>query len=286
MRLVPTSVLLIVLSTLVSAQTEKLPDILKPDAESEAYAQRMGAKVFKLLPYKMFNKWPPPESTKDEDQPLGIRGGGANYSFSTGFYSFNKNPEIRLEDKQLVSAGVPEITFFADLGKRDLSTIDSKSAEADYFLAYKVPKYWKDFPAERLKFSKGVMGGLLTLSSEVFFSSGNSYLLRAIRVEKTDITVVLQILRIDPDGSLTIAWKKLAEVPSPMILYMPDEELQAKVDAIIAEEHLVCDRVVVKDNHLYFLVPPKDRGKKDDSLLEHLLKDRGIRYRGSGGELH
>src|SRR5438128_10365366 len=102
MRIIPLCVLYIGLCLVTLAQSEKLPDILKPDAASEAEVQRIGGKVFKVVPRDMF---PDPldlsYSYKDEDNPIGIRGGGAYFSFSSGLHSYNRTPQIGLEQGNL-----------------------------------------------------------------------------------------------------------------------------------------------------------------------------------------
>ena len=72
MRIVSLCVLFIFLSSLTLAQSEKLPDILKPDAESEAEAHRMGVSIFKLVPRNTFpNSLDPSLQYKDEGNPIG-----------------------------------------------------------------------------------------------------------------------------------------------------------------------------------------------------------------------
>ena len=95
MRLISTIALLFLLSSVTFAQNENLPEILKPNAASQAAAQRLGAKVLKLLPYKVFNKWPWRESVKNESNPSGLSGGGSFYSFTNQSHSFNRKLEIR-----------------------------------------------------------------------------------------------------------------------------------------------------------------------------------------------
>ncbi|MGE3466597.1 MAG: hypothetical protein AB7J13_06655, partial [Pyrinomonadaceae bacterium] len=69
-------------------------------------------------------------------------------------------------------------------------------------------------------------------------------------------------------------------------LYMSDEELQEKVNAIAAEGHINCDPVVVKNNHLYYIVQPGVRERSAaNRQLEAALNRKGIRYRGAGGQL-
>lgn len=67
---------------------------------------------------------------------------------------------------------------------------------------------------------------------------------------------------------------------------MSDEEMQVKIDSIIAEEKIVCDKVIVKDNHLYYTVDPAQIGILNrNAPSEQALARRNIRIRGSGGSL-
>jgi hypothetical protein len=271
MRFVSVSVFLFLLSSFAIAQPENLPDILKPDEASEVEGRRIGAKVFKLLPPEIYPNVP--GTTKDQDNPLGIRGGGSFYSFSTGSHSHNNTPQIRLEQGLLVTYILSGISLFRDLGLRDLEDINSKSPDAELFLTYKPPKLWADIPDEHKRIEA-------RSQRYVRATVGNSYVLRSIIWERFDISVAFKILQKDTDGSLTIAWKKLADFPKPIVLYMPDEELQSKLDAIILAENIIGYRVFVKDNWIYTLGPVYYSEKFQRSL--HRMQ---VRYRGAGGVL-
>lgn len=280
MNLIFTTVLLVILSIGAFAQTEKLPEILRPDAFSESEALRMGAKVFKLVPNGMF-KDPDPDTFKDKDNPIGIRGGGHVYSFLNESHSFNKYPQISAESVR----GEIEINgygrgVFTGLGSRDLADIDASLPEAGYCFSYKLPKLRKDL-IEQDKVLDAVRSGPLMHWEHGSLSVGNTYIVRTIELERFDAVFAIQILRKDLDGSITIAWKKLAEFSIPFVLNMPDKELQEKVDAVIAEEGLVGVRIIVKDNHLHHLGP----NYNDSYKVERYLTERGIPYRGSGGDL-
>jgi hypothetical protein len=267
-----------VLFTLAQAQTEKLPVVLQPDLASELEANRVGGKAFKLLPRKMFPDVP--DSYKDKDNPLGIRGGGAFYSFSNESHSYNRNPEIYGGDNDVSSLGSPMggISFFADLGPRDLASIYESSPEAEFFLSYKPPLLRKDCQHERDVLYKRKIGNIPILQ-QVRITYGDVYLYRSMTWEHADIVVAFEILKKDLDGSITIVWKRLATLPVPIVLEMPDQELQEKVNALIAEKHFAGSTILVKDNWLYSLGPVYD----NDAFIENELSRRGIRFRGAGG---
>src|SRR6478672_7251150 len=236
MRIVSLCVLSLYLSSLTLAQPEKLPDILKPDAESEAEAQRIGANVFKLVPWGMF-----PDSLdtilqyKDEGNPIGIRGGGAFYSFANGLHSYNKIPQIALQHENLITGFAGNnFGFLVDLGPSDLQDIET-SPGANFFVSYKLPLYERDLKIGSIH-GQRVDELAMTLQGYLPAKIDHSYLLRAIDWDQADTVVAFKILKIDKNGSLTIVWKKIADLPKPHYLYMPDEELRQKVEAVIAEE--------------------------------------------------
>jgi hypothetical protein len=83
------------------------------------------------------------------------------------------------------------------------------------------------------------------------------------------------VLKVDKDGSATIAWKKLADFPRPFFLFMSDEDLMKRINTIIARENLFGIEITIKDNWLFL------RGAVAKlNRLHSVLKNNGIRYRG------
>jgi len=273
MKTILLCVLFVLSASFVFAQTEQLPDILKPDAASESIAQQMGAGVFKLLPRGMYRD--AEDSYADSDNPIGIRGGGSYYSFSTRSHSYNKQPELNLEQGHFSSgfAGY-NFGFLTDIGPRNLLGVDSNSVEASVFLSFKLPQFEQDIRNEIVAIHGKQMGAMTTYRS-LPAVVGDTYLIRAINWDRSDIVVAFQLLGIDANGSATIAWKKLAAFEKPFYLYMTDEELREKVSGVIAEEKLSDIEFTVKDNWLFV------RGSAPSlNRLNRALKNRGLRYRG------
>jgi len=278
MRIASLCVLFIFLSSVSLAQSEKLPDILKPDAESEAEAHRMGVSIFKLVPRNTFpNSLDPSLQYKDEGNPIGIRGGGSYFSFATGFHSYNKIPEIELQ-RGTLSTGFAgyDYGFLVDVGLRDLQDIET-SPEAKFFLSYRPPLYKDDIRKERDDVRvRRVEEPAMTLRSSFPVIIGDTYLLRAISWDEADIAVAFRVLKIDDDGSATIVWKPLAKFPKPFFLFMPDEELRPQIGEVIAEEKLVGIEFTVKDNWVVYI-----KGSYANiNSLHRALDSRGIRLRG------
>jgi len=269
----------LVSSRIASAQTEKLPVILQPDVLSEGEAKRVGGKVFKLVPRSMFPDVS--NSYVDKDNPVGIRGGGSYYSFTTESHSFNRIPQICMSGYIGLQEGWAGVSLFSDLGVIDLGSINSSSAEADQFLSYRPPLLLRDFIKERIDLSRHdepkfkITGHIRTITI------GHVYLYRSIIAEKADVVVALQIVKRDADDSITIIWKQLAEFPPPIVLEMSDQEMQKKVDTIVKAGNFAGDQVVVKNNHIYFLGPNFEL----DPQIENAVIKSGLRTRGFGGDL-
>jgi hypothetical protein len=279
MRLILLCVLSVILTFGAYSQNNQLSELLEPDPSSVAEAKRMGAEVIKLLPRGFFKDLSSSDN-REKDNPVGVRGGGAYFSFATGSHSYNETPQIELQNGHFSTgfAGM-DYGFFVDLGEMELASLDPTSREALYFLNYKSPVFEKDIRLEHGSVHGKRIGEFTTygaLSAVV----GHSYLLRAINFGEADTLVAFQVLKIGADGSTTIAWKKLAEFGEPYFLYMPDDELRVKVSAIIAAEKLTGIEFSVKDNELY--MKGSAAGLKN---LNRALSRNGIHWRGATVEV-
>lgn len=266
-------VLVILCSSILFAQSEQLPDFLKTDTASESEARRMGGQVFKLLPRGRFDD--PSYSYTDKENPIGIRGGGAYFSFASGSHSYNKIPQITLTNGDFCSGfGGYDYGFFTDLGRQNLSDIGAQIPEVKYFLSYKPPLFEKDLRQEQISMRRKRVDQI-TLLQCVPAVIGKTYLLRAINWNEADTVVAIQVLNVAEDGSVIIAWKKLLEITKPFYLFEPDEDLEKSVTELISEEKLFDIQVTVKDNWLFF------RGTvKSLNAVNKALSQSKIRYRG------
>lgn len=229
------TVLTICAAFLVSpAQNGKpLPGELQPDPTSIEKAREMGVGVFKLLPRGMFSE--PFNSYNDSDNALGIRGGGAFYSFSTQAHSYNSTPEIMLEKGSLSAGGFAGLNygFMTDLGKIELSEVSS-TPELEFLLGYVPPVREIEIRSEQRRRHR-LKVGELNFSSYFPAAEGHTYLLRAVSYEKADKLVAFRIMKMDEDGSLTIIWKAIKDFGAPKYVSTEDEELGQKVKEVLAE---------------------------------------------------
>ena len=252
------------INTVARATDEKLPLLLRPSDYAVNRAKEMGGEVFKLLPFRFRD-------------PTGLN---HYYYPSQGSYSFKNRShgshQITYLDGEFRTGGPWDFGFFADLGERDLREVDSSSPDAKYFLSYKPPYLDPDIrrEIERLNDTKEAD---IRLTRSVAVHAGHTYLLRSIDFDQADTAVVLYVLEISTDGSITIVWKKLADFPVPPKLFMSDEEMQKKVDAVLAELQIRGLQIKIEDN---MLIPIGVDVDQAFDRFREALHERKIQYRG------
>lgn len=247
------------LNTVARAKDDKLPAHLRPSDYAVERAREMGGEVFKLLSLDV---------AYDRGSSF-----GAYYSFKDRSYASYQFSFLRGE---LKVGGGWSYGFYTDLGVREFRELDRTSPEAGYFLSYKPPKLEPDILGE-IERLKDVKVDGVRLTRRVGVRAGHIYLLRSIDFDWADTAVVLQVLEISTDGSITIVWKKLAEFPQAIKLFMPDEEMQKKVDAVLSEIPIRGLKVKIEDNRL---IPMGVDVDQEFGQLKEALHERKIPYRG------
>ena len=248
------------LNTVARAKDEKLPLLLRPSDYAVNRAKEMGGEVFKLI------------SLEEAYQ----RGS----SFGTYYFFKNKSygPEqVGFLRGDLTVGDAWNYGFFADLGQRDLREVDRTSPEAAYFLSYKPPRLDPDIRSE-IERLKDINVDGVKLTRRVAVRVGHTYLLRSINYDYgSDMAVVLHVVESSTDGTITIIWKKIAEFSQPIRLFMPDEEMQKKVDAVLTELQIRGMKVKIEDN---MLIPMGVDVDQEFGQLKEALHERKIPYRG------
>ena len=162
--------------------------------------------VLRLLPRETYNG------------KLSIPGGGAYFSFTRLTHDYGYGSDIELSQKSLSSgfAGC-DFGFFANLGNVEIETLNEQSPSLQFLLNFKPGA---DEPSIRKQQALISSDGLS--SEEIQFprriknpQPGQTFALRSINFDHSDSLVVLKIIRIDGDGSLILAWKKLKSFPVP-----------------------------------------------------------------------
>jgi hypothetical protein len=246
MKLFSVVVPFVLLSSVMFGQTTSLPDILKPTLADESEAQSLGVEVFKILPRGMFQG--PFNAYKDEENPLGIREGGAYYSFTTRSHSYNKTPQIGYESGELQTgfAGL-QYGLILDLGKEPLIKVSVETNGVRFLANYQTPKLVADIRKEQAKRGNYEADGLV-YTSHLPAIAGHSYVLRAINPGIVDKLVVLNILRKNDDGSLIILWNPLKDFETSWPLHQTDDELSRKIAAMLNDAKFANVHYEVNEN--------------------------------------
>ena len=182
-------------------------DFLAPDAADVSEAEKNGFEVFRIMPRGKLN------------EKVGIRGGGAYYSFKTKSHDYDDTPQIQLEQNNL-SVGFygASYGFISDLGNLPLSSINKDTAEVFPLLNYQPSQIESEVRAEYRNFYSRQNVNGVNYTKTLPATIGHSYILRAISFDEADTLVAFKIHRKDSDGSLIIFWKKLKEFEKPTLL--------------------------------------------------------------------
>jgi hypothetical protein len=166
--------------------------------------------------------------------------------------------------------------MMTDLGTYSIADIDASQPEAAYLATYRPPKLEKAIREEYQNLQNRKIDGLV-YNRSVPAIDGHGYLLRAISFDEADIFVAFTVIRTDSDGSVVIAWKKIADFSKPIMLYQSDEELKTAIDKITDERKLNAMVWAVKDNVLIIRGHPK---ADELNLLLVALREKNLRVRG------
>ncbi|MEP6849607.1 MAG: hypothetical protein ABI999_12185 [Acidobacteriota bacterium] len=209
MKVILVALLLLLISVFASAQKTKLPEILQPGELAVLEAAQLNAGVFRILPRERYEA--DMLSYNEEYSPLGIRGGGAYYSFSASSHSFDATPELGLEKGEL-SVGVNGFDFgmLTDLGAIPLQSVSLATPEAQAMSAYAPPA--DEVDARELKRKPLAVHGF-SFGRREKVVVGHTYLVRAIAYDEADILVTFHVFGTAEKGAYDIIWLKIKDFP-------------------------------------------------------------------------
>jgi hypothetical protein len=189
--------------------------VLKKGLLAPAEDDRQAAAEFLKQPDTGLIRLMPRESFDGQvyhiDSPITIRGGGAYFSFARLTHVYGWGSDIALErDRLSVGFAGADYGMIADLGTVPLDEVTVEYPAAVSIANYKAPFHENDARREARRFANGgIKVNGLTYSSRVLPKIGNTYLLRSIVYDRTDVLVAFNVVRKDSNGSLIIAWKLL-----------------------------------------------------------------------------
>ncbi|MFI5175126.1 MAG: hypothetical protein ACHQKY_09735 [Terriglobia bacterium] len=150
------------------------------------------------------------------DQVLPIVGGGAYYSFVLHTHEYGHGSDISLEQSKLEVgfAGI-DFGFLTDLGNTPIEQVGLDHPALQYLNSYVPPAVDANARAEQQRAGTGFTVASYYYRDTLPATPNTTYALRSISYQLSDVLVVFRIVRIDSDGSVILAWKKLATYAVP-----------------------------------------------------------------------
>jgi hypothetical protein len=162
--------------------------------------------MIRLLPREVFQ------------DKLTIRGGGAYYSFARLTHEYGFGSDIELQNNQFsVGFAGADFGFITRLGKIPIEEAVLDHPAAQFLSTFAAPTAEPGARDEQKRASTGFDVNGFTYQNRVKFKNKNSYLLRSVGYEVSDLLVAFRIVSQDVDGSVVIVWKILKRFPVPSL---------------------------------------------------------------------
>ncbi|HVQ38479.1 MAG TPA: hypothetical protein VMS31_13145 [Pyrinomonadaceae bacterium] len=184
------------------------------EEDGQAYAEFLKQPhtgLIRLLPREKYES----EAYKKNEKTLAIRGGGAYYSFVRLTHEFGYGSDIGLESDYLSMADHGMLTKLGDVS---LGEITFEQTGARFIATYNPPGEESKARLEYRRFGDGA-----TIDNELYqrrvpVEVNQTYLLRSISYDRSDVLVAFRTVRKEADGSLIIAWKLLKSYPKTALI--------------------------------------------------------------------
>jgi hypothetical protein len=189
---------------------EKEAAFLAPDpgdlAKFAVFTTHWDSGVVRIMPREKFGS------------SLSLREGGSYYSFAGLHHEYHYGVDLSLTQSTFSTgfAGA-NFGFLTVLGDVPLETVTLESAGVRSLAIYTPPQYEPDARVEQNRFQKNFAEGDLRYVNRVAATVGQSYAVRSINYNESDVLVAFRVVRQDADGSLILVWKMLQRYPGPRL---------------------------------------------------------------------
>ena len=173
--------------------------------------------IIRLLPREMY------DGAANTKRGLAINGGGAYYSFILKTHEYGRGSDIQLAQEHLsVGFAGADYGLLLILGDISLDQAANDHAATRALLDYTPPTKEAEVRAEFRKLWQGLELTGFSFKSRLPATVSNTYLLRSISIDDSDVAVAFRVVRKDTDGSLILIYKVLKTFPKPTMERAPD----------------------------------------------------------------
>lgn len=189
---------------------QKELEFLSPSAEDRAqfaeFLLQRDTGLARILPREKYR------------EKLNLREGGAYYSFTKLSNSYDRDPQIGLEQESLSTgfAGA-DFGFLASLGDIPLEGVALDHESVQYLAAFVPPTVEPEARDQQRRTGAGFQIGRNRYKRTLPVMVGGTYILRSISYERFDVLVAFRVVRQDTDGSVILLWRKLREFSTPYL---------------------------------------------------------------------
>jgi hypothetical protein len=158
------------------------------------------------------------------DGKLSTRGGGAYYSFTNRTHEYGRGSDIELQqDSLLVGFAGADFGFMVGLGDMPVENVSEESEAVQFMASFQTPSVEAEARASHGQFAYGGghQVGQWTYINRLPVTVGQTYALRSVNYEDTDVLVAFRVTRRDADGSVVLLWKLLKKYPKPTLRRAP-----------------------------------------------------------------
>lgn len=146
---------------------------------------------------------------------LTINGGGGYYSFTRSTHEYGYGSDIALESGMLsVGFAGADYGMLLNLGDISLNQVSEHRATRALF-DYTPPTKEVDVRRHQRQVYYGVELSGFNFKNRASAKVSNTYLLRSISFERSDIAVAFRVVKEDTDGSFMLLFKVVKKFPTP-----------------------------------------------------------------------
>jgi hypothetical protein len=176
----------------------------KDRAKYAAFLSQPDTGLIRLLPRETFQ------------DKLSFQGGGAYYSFARLTHEYGFGSDIELQQNQFsVGFAGADFGFITKLGKIPIEDVTLEHPGAQFLSTFAAPALDAEAREQSRRGGVGFDVNGFTYKSRLPVKKKNSYLLRSVSYDRSDLLVAFRVVSLDDDGSVVIVWKILKKFPTP-----------------------------------------------------------------------